>query len=87
MISMTTDPKRFPFQRPGTYRIRVIGEFDQTWSDRLGNFSILPNRNHDKEDSVTELLGQVRDQAELSGVLETLYDLHMTILLVEHQDD
>ncbi|MGI9536454.1 MAG: hypothetical protein ACR2PB_05250 [Desulfocapsaceae bacterium] len=87
MMTRTADPKEFPFQRPGTYRIRVIGEIDQNWSDRLGGFSILPDRNQDKEDSVTELLGQVRDQAELSGVLETLYDLHMTILLVEHQDD
>ena len=87
MMSRTMDQKKFPFQRPGKYRIRVIGEFDKNWSDRLGSFSILPDRNHDKEDSVTELLGQVRDQAELSGILETLYDLHMTILLVEHQDD
>jgi len=31
---------------------------------------------------VTTLSGQVRDQAELMGVLNSLYQLHMTILSV-----
>lgn len=83
----TTDPPNFPFQRPGKYKIRVIGAFDRRWSDRLGSFSIYTDSDHDKDESVTVLVGQVRDQAELSGVLETLYDLHMTILLVEYQDN
>jgi hypothetical protein len=32
-------------------------------------------------------VGKVRDQAELSGVLETLYELHLSILLVEYKDE
>lgn len=56
-------------------------------SSRLGGFIISTDKKIDEKESVTELVGQVRDQAELSGILETLYDLHMTILLVEHQDD
>ena len=81
------DKKNFPFQRPGNYRIRVIGSLDTSWSSRLGGFSISTDKKLNKEESVTELVGQVRDQAELSGILETLYDLHMTILLVECQAD
>lgn len=81
------DKKNFPFQRPGNYRIRVIGCLDKSWSSRLGGFSISTDKRLNEEESVTELVGQVRDQAELSGILETLYDLHMTILLVECQAD
>ena len=29
----------------------------------------------------------VRDQAELSGVLETLYELHLTLVSVEIKED
>ena len=79
--------KSFPFQRPGSYRIRVIGCLEESWSSKLGGFSISTDKKLNEEESVTELVGQVRDQAELSGILETLYDLHMTILLVEYQDD
>jgi LuxR family maltose regulon positive regulatory protein len=32
---------------------------------------------------VTALVGRLRDQAELSGVLNSLYDLHLSILKVE----
>jgi hypothetical protein len=38
----------------------------------------------DQEGPVTELVGQVRDQAKLAGVLSTLYELHLTLLSVEY---
>lgn len=83
----STDQKIFPFHRPGKYRIRVIGCLDESWSSRLGGFSISTSNKLDEEESVAELVGQVRDQSELSGILETLYDLHMTILLVQYLDE
>jgi hypothetical protein len=33
---------------------------------------------------ITTLEGQVRDQAELLGVLNTLYELHVPLLTVKH---
>ena len=33
--------------------------------------------------TVTTLIGLLKDQAELSGVLNSLYDLHLSILKVE----
>jgi hypothetical protein len=33
------------------------------------------------------LTGHLRDQAQLSGVLNSLYELHMPILLVEHIEE
>jgi hypothetical protein len=38
----------------------------------------------DQEGPVTELVGKVRDQAKLAGVLNTLYELHLTLLSVEY---
>ena len=37
----------------------------------------------DQEEPVTELIGKVRDQAELLGVLNGLYNPHLSILKVE----
>jgi hypothetical protein len=81
------DGKSFPFNRPGNYHIRVLGSLDESWSERLGSFRITTGSLKDQERSVTELVGRVRDQAELAGILETLYELHLPILLVEYQDE
>lgn len=34
--------------------------------------------------NMTELVGQVRDQAELAGVLNAIYEMHLTLLTVEY---
>ena len=36
---------------------------------------------------VATLVGRIRDQAELAGVLNTLYELHLTLLSVEYLDE
>ena len=75
--------KRYPFDRPGIYRIRVLGSLDENWSERLGSLRIKACSLKDHEGPVTELVGKVRDQAELAGVLNSLYELHLTLLSVE----
>jgi len=75
--------KRFSFDRPGKYCIRVQGFLDESWSERLGGLRITACNLKD-QGPVTELVGQVRDQAELAGVLNTLYELHLTLLSVEY---
>ncbi len=79
--------KSFPFDRPGNYCIHVLGSLDESWSERLGGLRITACSQKNQEGSVTELFGKVRDQAELAGVLNTLYELHLTILLVEYQGE
>ena len=74
--------KSFPFNRPGNYRIRVLGSLDESWSERLGDLHITTSSLKD-QGPVTELVGPIRDQAELSGLLNTLYELHLTLLSVE----
>ena len=78
--------KSFTFDRSGNYRIRVQGFLDESWSERLGGMRITSSNPKDKR-SVTALAGQVRDQAELAGVLNTLYELHLTLLSVEYLDE
>ena len=77
--------KSFTFDRPGKYCIRVQGFLDESWSDRLGGMSITTHKQGDHK-QVTTLVGLMRDQATLAGVLNTLYELHLTLLSVEYLD-
>ena len=71
---------------PVTYRIHVQGCLDKSWSDRLWGMRIK-NSSQAGQAQVTTLVGQLRDQAALFGVLNSLYELHLPILLVEHQEE
>jgi len=55
----------------------------ESWSEELGGLRIRSCSSKDQEEPVTELVGQLRDQTELAGVLNTLYELHLPLLLVE----
>jgi len=74
--------KGIKLETPATYRILVQGSLDQAWSDRLAGMAIITHSTGN-EAPVTTLTGRLRDQAELSGVLNTLYELHLPILKVE----
>ena len=65
---------------PASYRIVVAGCLDEEWSGRLSDMHIETSR--EDKNPVTTLTGQVRDQAALMGVLNSLYQLHMNILSV-----
>jgi len=73
------------FGGPATYRIVVQGVVNQDWADRLAGLKISTTSRGDHPAHST-LEGPIRDQAELSGVLETLYGLHLPILKVEKID-
>jgi len=77
--------KEFSFTGPGNYRIRVKGFLDDKWSERLGGMYITINQREDRKTLAT-LVGRLRDQAELAGVLNTLYELHLPLLSVEYLD-
>jgi hypothetical protein len=77
--------KRYPFDRPGIYRICVQGYLHESWSERLAGLLITTGNLRGRV--VTELAGKICDQAELAGVLSGLYERHLTILLVEYQDE
>ena len=72
---------RLTLGMPATYRIRVQGFLEKRWADRLGGMNIS-ERSREVETPLTILVGRMRDQAELSGVLNSLYELHLVILSV-----
>ena len=71
-----------PFDRPATYQIKVQGRIDPLMSDFLGGMLISPAAV-EAGPPVTTLEGELRDQAALAGVLNTLYELHLTVLSVK----
>lgn len=70
------------FDGEATYRIVVRGAVPESWSDRLAGMKVTPVKGSDPLQQST-LEGLLRDQAELNGVLETLYSLHLTIVKVK----
>ena len=67
---------------PAIYRIRVRGCLNAALSDRLeGMFIENLARSDGKVESVLE--GRLLDQASLSGVLNTLYELHLPVMSVD----
>jgi len=69
------------FQRPGNYRIKVQGTLDESWSARMCGMQIT--RSESNAMQITTLEGHLRDQTQLSGILNNLYELHLSILSVE----
>ena len=75
------------FSTPGCYRIEVEGILPAEWFDRLGAMRILTSTeeitSQKTRDAVTTLQGKVSDQADLSGILNSLYELHLPLLSVQ----
>lgn len=70
------------FDGPAVYRIRVRGRIAPSWSDRLAGMT-LSLEAPEQGPPTTTLVGELRDQASLAGVLNALYELHRPVLLVE----
>ena len=64
------------------YRIEVEGHLPESWFNCLAGMRITVCKRLDQT-TMTTLVGRLKDQAELSGVLNSLYDLRMSILKVE----
>jgi hypothetical protein len=70
------------FEKPGKYQITVQGSLGHSWSDRLAGMHITAGSDENGAPT-TDLIGHLRDQAQLSGVLNSLYELHLPILSVK----
>ena len=79
---MKNEIKRYKFDKPAIFRIRVEGILDESWSSRLSGMQIIRDENTKKK-QVTILYGYLPDQPALSGILNSLYDLGLPILSVE----
>jgi len=74
--------RTYNFDSPGAYRIRVEGHLDEEMSDLLGGMVITRAFTLEQK-PITILVGQLRDQAALAGVLNDLYEMHRTLITVE----
>ena len=74
-------PSGLDFDGPAAYQITVRGMITPAWSGRLEGMTI--NRlSLDDGTIFTVLTGELTDQAALSGVLNTLYDLQLPLVAV-----
>ncbi len=74
------------FESQAYYRIVIQGELSDSWVERLGNLKKTDTRREHGLASTT-LMGLVRDQTQLNGILDTLYSLHLPILRVERAEE
>jgi hypothetical protein len=74
-MSKTQPLKNFKFETPAVYRIRVKDHIDDNLSDLMGGMVITRAFTEEKQ-PMTILVGQLADQAALSGVFNELYELH-----------
>ena len=81
-MNAVLSPSRSGFDRPATYRIDVQGRIPARWSDRLEGMAITEG-SAEAEPPVTSLVGELADQAALAGVLNTLVELHVSVVSVE----
>jgi len=85
MIETTINKRdvKFPvMEGPAVYEIRVSGRIDASWVPRLEGMTNVETSRSDTS-SETILVGRLADQAALSGVLATLYELHLPVVKVE----
>ena len=78
--------KGLRLENPAVYHIQVQGLLDPEWSTRLSGLAIQSQAFKSDKMPITTLSGQLRDQAALFGVLNTLYDLRLPLLSVECLD-
>jgi hypothetical protein len=84
----TTAPNAdYQWKGPARYRIVVGKRLSLDWSGRLAGMEIMPGNEARSQAPVTRLEGILRDQAELSGVLNALYDTGFPLLSVEILDE
>lgn len=85
MISLK-NAEELKFTTPATYRIHVKGFIDESWSDRL-NGLLIENQASESKGPVAVLRGTMLDQTQLLGVLNNLYEMHMSLISVELLDN
>jgi len=66
---------------PAIYKIRVQGRLSAKWADRIEGMNITEDPSTGGKPE-TVLVGRIRDQAALSGILNTLYEIHLPVLSV-----
>ena len=80
---MTEENKdlEYNFTRPAIYKIVTQGKIDDKLADRMLTLQVNVEKGEGQKYYST-LIGKINDQAALSGILNTLYDMHITVISV-----
>lgn len=72
------------FSASGEYRIEARGYLGPDWCGRFGSMQVISSAPTEGDGALTIMQGRIHDQAELAGILNTLYELHLSLLSVQH---
>lgn len=72
--------------KPSLYQIVIQGELDESWSELLGEVT-FEVKNDPLGKSQTRICGTLPDQATLRGLLTKIWDLNLTIISVNIEED
>ena len=82
VMTKSRETKQLAFEKSAKYHIKVQGTLEKRYIDFFGDMQIRV-RTREDQPTVTILSGQVRDQCELMGLLNNLYELHLPLVSVE----
>ncbi|MDX2429561.1 MAG: hypothetical protein QNK35_01425 [Bacteroides sp.] len=69
------------FSKPAIYEIKVQGSLTESEAKRLGGLELNVHKNEAGK-MISTLKGKISDQSALSGILNSLYDMHIMVLSV-----
>jgi hypothetical protein len=75
-VNALPNPDRIFLTKRTRYEIRVHGALDQKWASYFSPFEII------RGEEETIMIGTVRDQAELFGILLKVRDMGITLLSI-----
>ena len=81
---MTDNSKNpeYSFTRPAIYKIGGQGKIDYKLADRMLGLQLNVEKGEGQKYFST-LIGKIDDQAALSGILNMLYNMHITVISVQ----
>jgi len=74
------------FKGPAIYCIKIRGVIDQHYAGYFGDM-IIGTEKKEEGQTTSKLTGSIKDQAQLLGVLNALYNLHLPIVSIQSLDE
>ena len=75
-------PQTTKYDQETVYQIRIRGLLDESWSEWMDGLTIEPQAHGE-----TLLVGPIRDQAALHGLLNKIRDLGLPLVSVRRAGD
>ena len=74
------------FKGSAIYCLKIRGVIDQRYAGHFGDM-IISTEKKDEGQTTSKLTGKIKDQAEMMGVLNALYGLHLPIVSIQTLDE